>query len=43
MEDNTDVCIRKKIVENGEEYMVMLDDEAELKKAIAYLGKKHNS
>ncbi len=37
-EEEKDLCFRKKIIENNEEYLVGLDNEEEFNKVMQYLG-----
>ncbi len=39
--DNKDICIRKKEIENGEEYVATLDSDEEVAKALAYFAHKN--
>ena len=43
MEDDTDICVRKKTFENNEEFMSMLDNEQELSKVLAAFSKKYDN
>lgn len=37
--DNTDICFRKTITENGEKYYIGLDDDNEYDLVVAYFAK----
>lgn len=37
--DNTDICFRKTITENGEDYYIGLDDDNEYNLVVAYFAK----
>ena len=37
--DNTDICFRKTITENGEDYYIGLDDDNEYDLVVAYFAK----
>lgn len=37
--DNTDICFRKTITKNGEDYYIGLDDDNEYDLAVAYFAK----
>ena len=37
--DNTDICFRKTITENGEDYYIGLDDDYEYDLVVAYFAK----
>lgn len=37
--DNTDICFRKTIIENGEDYYIGLDDDNEYDLVVAYFAK----
>ena len=37
--DETDICFRKTITENGEEFFVGLDDKKEVEKVLNYFSK----
>ena len=37
--DNTDICFRKTITENGEDYYIGLDDDNEYDWVVAYFAK----
>ena len=41
MQDNKDLCVRKKEIVNGEEYLSTLDSTDELNKALTALKNKH--
>lgn len=41
--NNKDICVRKKEVENGEEFIATLDSEAEVAKALAHFAYKHKN
>ena len=38
--DNTDICFRKTITKNGEDYYIGLDDDNEYDLVVAYFAKK---
>ena len=37
--DNTDICFRKTITKNGEDYYIVLDDDNEYDLVVAYFAK----
>jgi len=39
--DNSDICFRKTIVENDEEFYVGLDNEEEFNKVVSYFAKDY--
>ena len=40
IDDNTDICFRKTIIENGEKFYIGLDNEKELEKVLLTFTKK---
>lgn len=41
IEDPEDFCIRKKVLENAEEFLVGLENDNEFEQALLYFTKKH--
>jgi len=43
MNDEKDVCVRKKLIENNEEYITMLDSVEELQEVLAIFAEKYKN
>lgn len=41
--DNSDICFRKTVIENDEEFYVGLDNEEEFNKVVSYFAKDYLS